>query len=348
MTTTNQSKKTIDSQTTEEVFILGAGFSKAIYGGMPTMDEISSEVRKRMENLGQPTADLLKLGNNIELWMTYLSQPQPWLKNYENDHNRSLAGQIRQQIREIIEERTSRAAQSKAPDWLDKLIKLWHERRSTVITLNYDTLVERATREFHIAEKIDRVLAQQMYPPYFSAIASRSGVGLWGEERIYTFTYLKLHGSVNWYYSGRDNFYGETIYFADVPPLGTDNSEQEKDFARLSNDKESLIIPPVNEKTTYFNNETVNGLWQAAGSALRNAKKIFVIGYSLPNSDIGMRLFLSNNLPISPITAYIVDRDSKVPSRYKEWLPNLIVNCDYAKGLNPVVKFVQHYSKICP
>ena len=248
MTDTNQNQKTNDKQTMEDVFILGAGFSKAICDGMPTMDEISAEVRKRMENLGQPIPDLHKLGNNIELWMTYLSQPQPWLKNYENDHNRSLAGKIRQQIGEIIEERTSRATRSKAPDWLNRLIKLWHERRSTVITLNYDTLIERAARELHIAENLDGVLAEQMYPPYFSDIASRSGAALWAIENIKTFSYLKLHGSVNWYYSGRDDFYGETIFFSNVPPLGTDSSEQENNLARLSNDKESLIIPPVNEK----------------------------------------------------------------------------------------------------
>ena len=38
-----------------DVFILGAGFSKAIHSRMPTMDELSTEVLKRLERGGLPT-----------------------------------------------------------------------------------------------------------------------------------------------------------------------------------------------------------------------------------------------------------------------------------------------------
>ena len=34
-----------------DVFILGAGFSKAIYDGMPTMAELSNEVMSRLTKL---------------------------------------------------------------------------------------------------------------------------------------------------------------------------------------------------------------------------------------------------------------------------------------------------------
>ena len=152
-----------------DVFVLGAGFSKAIHEGMPTIDELSTEVLRRLRKLGSPVLPVLdNLGNNIELWMTYLSQSQPWLKNYENDRNRSIAGRIRQQIKEIINERTSRAAHSVAPDWLNNLIKSWHERQATIISLNYDTLVERAAREPVTIDGIKGLFANEMYPPYFS------------------------------------------------------------------------------------------------------------------------------------------------------------------------------------
>ena len=102
------------------------------------------------------------------------------------------------------------------------------------------------------------------------------------EKKVDTFLYLKLHGSINWYYSGRDDFYGETIFYADVPPFGSDYSDQEKVLSALSGDKQTLIIPPANEKTIYFNNETVKGLWHDASVALSKATRVFVIGYSLP------------------------------------------------------------------
>ena len=68
-----------------DVFILGAGFSKAIYSSMPTMAELSSAILENREKVDLPVAALLRLGNNIELWMTYLSQSQPWLKTPAND-----------------------------------------------------------------------------------------------------------------------------------------------------------------------------------------------------------------------------------------------------------------------
>ena len=51
----------------------------------------------------------MDLGNNIELWITYLSQRQPWLTEYENDFNKSLAGRISHQIGAVIGEYTARA-----------------------------------------------------------------------------------------------------------------------------------------------------------------------------------------------------------------------------------------------
>ena len=135
-----------------DVFILGAGFSKAISDSMPTMAELSSAVLKNREKVGLPVAELHRLGNNIERWMTYLSQSQPWLKTPENDRNKGFAGQLREQIKEIIDDRTRSAARSDSPDWLKCLIRAWHERRATVITLNYDTLIERASQ--HLAEQV--------------------------------------------------------------------------------------------------------------------------------------------------------------------------------------------------
>ncbi len=186
-----------------------------------------------------------------------------------------------------------------------------------------------------------------MYPPYFANIRSRTTT-LWAEAEIDTFSYLKLHGSVNWYYSGRDDFYGETIFYADVPPLGETHPEAEEFWESLSKDKDTLIIPPVNEKITYFNNETVRGLWKDARSALAEARRIIVIGYSLPPSDLGMRLFLINNQPAPNTPVYVVDTDPCVAERYAALLPKLrIVKVkDFLQGQNPTERFSQQYPNL--
>ena len=209
-----------------DVFILGAGFSRAIATPMPTMVELGAEVRERLaEVTGFSSAIPDSLGDNIELWMTYLSQPQPWLREPEIDLYRSLGGRIRRCIAAVIEDRTVLASASIAPEWLRRLILAWHRREAVVITLNYDTLVEKAARDLRVSEKISVLQPADIYPPYFANIVSRSGAGLWGEEDLRTFRLLKLHGSVNWHYSGREDFHGETIFFSDVPEFGPPGDE---------------------------------------------------------------------------------------------------------------------------
>ena len=302
-----------------DVFILGAGFSKAIHSGMPTLADLTHEVAKRLWgpecSWPKPLRDLDK---NIEMWITFLSQRQPWLTEYENDFNKSLAGLIRHQIEEVIEEQTARASQTEVPPWLNRLIDSWHRERATVITLNYDTLVERASKEAQVTEKERGIPATLMYPPYFSNVEARSGEALWGWESLDTFSFLKLHGSINWYYSGRDDFFGETILFSEELPFGDERWSDIHFRWPQSRDKERLVIPPTTEKNTYFNNETVRRLWREAGHALRKAERVFIVGYSLPPSDLGMNFFLTNHRPSQETPIFLVNTDPNVVLRYQK------------------------------
>ena len=332
------------------MFILGAGFSRAIATPMPTMVELGAEVRERLaEVTGISSAIPDSLGDNIELWMTYLSQPQPWLREPEIDLHRSLGGRIRRCIAAVIEERTELASASTAPEWLRRLILAWHRREAVVITLNYDTLVEKVGRGLRMSEKISVLQPGDIYPPYFANVASRSGAGLWGREVLRTFRLLKLHGSVNWHYSGREKFHGETIFFSDVPEFGPARDEAARDVASqrlrdMAADKETLIIPPVAEKTTYFNNETVRGLWKDAAAALKGASALYIIGYSLPISDLGMRFFLAGNTPDADSVVHVVNTDTNVLERYRECLHRLDMRTEYVGPDNPVVRFACAYA----
>ena len=319
-----------------DVFILGAGFSKAIHSGMPILEDLTNKVAKQLRgskcSLPKPFRDL---DNNIEMWITYLSQRQPWLTEYENDFNKSLAGRIRYLIEEVIEEKTAQASQTEEPPWLNCLIGSWHREQATVITLNYDTLVERASKKVQVTEKVKGITATQMYPPYFSDVQARSGVALWGGASLNTFSFLKLHGSINWYYSGRDDFFGETILFS-----GDLHSRRPQ-----SRDKERLIIPPVTEKNTYFNNETVRRLWREAGQALQEAERVFIVGYSLPPSDLGMNFFLTNHRPSQETPIFLVNTDPDVILRYQK-LMKWDVRDEFVDKQEPIKRFADIYPNV--
>ena len=336
-----------------DVFILGAGFSKAISKAMPTMADLSTEVFQRLKEMASYDDSVIyvpdtlyDLGNNVEFWMTYLSQPQPWLRQEHHQRNLALARDIRNLIREVITRRKACSMQKPAPDWLTTLIQQWHSQRASVITLNYDTLVESASLK-QVVDTDKPILPDHMYPPYFARVASRSGGGLFGEGYMETFSYLKLHGSTNWYYSGRDDFYGETIFYSYALPWEASNSLNDKAVPRQARDKECLIIPPVTDKLTYFNNETIRRLWQEASEALWSATRVFIIGYSLPPSDLGMKFFLQHSQPSKETQAswYIVDRNASVLARYQELLPKQEVIGKYAGIKTAVSDFVQRYPK---
>lgn len=337
-----------------DVFILGAGFSKAIASQMPTMVELGQEVRERLsDEFNLASAIPASLGDNIELWMTYLAQPQPWLREPDIDLHRSLGARIRQSIADIVEERTLSASESTAPEWLHRLVSTWHRRQAVIITLNYDTLIERAVRDFQMSEKISWLYPADIYPPYFADILSRTGKGIWGNNDPQTFQLLKLHGSVNWHYSGREVFYGETIFFSDVPEFGPAADEAARNaktamLRELAADKETLLIPPVSEKTTYFNNETVRGLWKDAAAALRDAAACHFIGYSLPISDLGMHFFLAGNCPDVDVPVHVVDIDMNVIERYQYVLNRQDIGLENIGEDNPVARFACKYADSHP
>jgi len=327
-----------------DVFILGAGFAKAIHSNMPTLNELSDKVITRLQRLDFPIpSPLKKMDGNIEQWITYLSQRQPWLSEIENEYNRSMAGRIRNLIFEVIDKCTSLASISKAPAWLSGLIKTLHQNQAAIISLNYDTLIEKAAKEVQVANNVNEIWASQMYPPYFTEVRYRTGIGMWGPTPLTTFSFFKLHGSINWYYSGRDDFWGETILYSEETPFGN-KVPDENSLRPEARDKVPLIIPPVLEKTTYFNNETVRKLWIEAGLAIKKAKRLFIIGYSLPASDIGMVFFLKKHSPEQSTPVYIVNVDHDITTHYRELL-NWKFNTQFVQNQNPVEEFVRCYTK---
>ena len=329
-----------------EVFIIGSGFSRAINEAMPTMRELSEHVLPALRGRDSRLADRLeRMSPNVELWMSYLSQSQPWLRVEQNQYNLSVAAVIRGLIHSHIDGLVR--ATDVVPEWLRQLVAKWHENHTTVITLNYDTLIERVAGGIEIPEPdgvMRELTAWDLYPRYLVDAATR-GASTWGDAPAMTFKLLKLHGSTNWYYSGQADFYGENILYARTSALVASpaaEAMEERHLAAVA-DKEALIIPPVTEKGTYFKNETVGRLWWEAANALRAAPRVVVIGYSLPQSDLGMRAFLGTVVRKRGCEIFVVDKDSSVPERYGELLQSSKINGTFVCQDEPARKLAAAY-----
>ena len=159
-----------------DVFLLGVGFSKAVSDGMPLLQELSSQIRGRLSDLPE---SLSTVGDNIEIWLSYLSQPHPWLRESENLRNRALALEITEEIEKVLDEKEQLVVQDECPSWLLTLTQHWYETQAEVISFNYDTLVERAAGKISTGKGQDSHLwTEHLYPVKFTLSTRRDAVVL--------------------------------------------------------------------------------------------------------------------------------------------------------------------------
>jgi hypothetical protein len=114
----------------------------------------------------------------------------------------------------------------------------------------------------------------------------------WDEAAEVEIPYLKLHGSLNWDKRWPTQSSAESGQKIRTGVFPTKVVEQ------------PLILPPVFNK---MNSSAVNGVWKTALEALRHAKNIIIVGYSLPKTDIYMQYFLKSAVgPNSSLQRIIV------------------------------------------
>jgi hypothetical protein len=308
---------------TRDTFLLGAGFSRAISEEMPVLTELGEEI---FNLLGTDAPAVLPNlpPTDFENWLSFLAEDDPWLREDERLRNRAIFFRVSRLLCDLISAREIAARREPLPDWLRLLVARWHEDEASVITFNYDTLVEGAFTEVvgvydtPEAEGPNYVWPSQLFRAPLTPINARAG-GALAPEVITTFRLLKLHGSRTWLYSGRESFFGEAIY--DATSFQSWGSEDVHQRPWLLEDKVPLVVPPTSGKAGFFNNETVRLQWRLAYQALQEADRIFIVGYSLPPTDLLTRLLLQTGSRAGS-TVVAVNRDCSVVDRLKRVLPN--------------------------
>lgn len=273
----------------ERVFLLGAGFSKAICAEMPLMRELGEAVGSQLNREGHSLpASLSQFGDDFEQLLSYLAEWQPWLDHAEVLRNRASFLDVSRAVGDVIRERQAAAIRLPQPTWMRDLIGYWDRMKSTVITLNYDVLVEAAAIEqTNVGSWSDLYRA-----PVIPAAARTSAV--LGGSPAESFALLKLHGSVTWFWSGIESIPSDPIYDAGLcggwSLAGLISRYENLD--RLVADKVPMVVPPTATKSAFYDNATLRSQWQSACKALENADELVLIGYSLPASDTVVRALL--------------------------------------------------------
>ena len=204
-------------------------------------------------------------------------------------------------IHSVIAQREQLALGQAIPDWLVRLMRLAHVRRSTVITFNYDTLVEHALNgaalyDWNGRAELSYCEAIQDLPPM---------KGIWGHHGPWppTVRLLKLHGSLDWYWVPGD-LSGATVERTGL--VGSWESPADT-YPPPPPGKEPHLIPPAAAKSAFYANPLAREMWRQAGRAISSARHLALIGYSLPASDLSAAGLLERHLGDQPCRVAVVN-----------------------------------------
>jgi NAD-dependent SIR2 family protein deacetylase len=187
----------------------------------------------------------------------------------------------------------------------------------SIVTLNYDTLLEQAF-EFLFKNHgyIDYCIPLMNYEPipelqnFNFWINPREPVSINPDENPIPFKIIKVHGSLNWKYCNCCNQtlltpWDRTIDLKRGKFLGyTYPEKKEYEFVCPidGTDFSTLIMPPTYLKTIHH--PIISQLMNEAGREIRATRKIVFIGYSLSSSDVHIKALFKKR--ISPEVEIIV------------------------------------------
>lgn len=293
-----------------QAFLLGAGFSHAVSSVMPTM----STVLETLKNLAAreqwelaPVFDLSS-ADELESWLDSLATPMPFRSESENAEATALYLRIAEWLGRYFKALEAQAFQVGHPEHLVDLLRHWQTSRSTVVTLNYDTIIERCveTRRDDIGVSGGLLAANTIRSVPLSPTSAYMGIGrLGGDVAPDGFRLAKLHGSIDWQYSGGSGR-GQPIYAID-----TDHDDEgQRGLAQMV----PYIIPPCFTKTSMFDHEVIRQNWQIARRGIRRAEELVVMGYSLPSADTAVVHMLRAHAPDKIV---LLDTNPKLKDHYE-------------------------------
>ncbi len=331
----------------KEIFFTGAGFTKAINPNMPLLSELTNIVDEHLENnaLKLHYQSLPKtLVNNIEDTLTYLSAKLPWKSETQLALDNALFIAITQILSQYFVHFDKNEIFAAGANKFKDLWFYMYLNSVVTITLNYDIYLEILLRNAaNYMSYLEKQVLQgkniadydEKYRPLIDPFRLKGGVsveekhhlsmeglysgviqhissrfkkhlGLYDGPVVY-----KLHGSANWYYSPDNN--SNQIFCT-----SHDNSEEDNYIFELI----PYIIPPVLDKTQFYSNNLLKYIWTNAREELLSATHLYIIGFSLPPTDLSVKYLLKSFKEQNPnCKVSIINTKEALPvleGRYKE------------------------------
>lgn len=325
----------------DDIFFFGAGFSKSLNNSYPTLAELSNYF---LDN-GFIYENEKIYKDNLEQLLTYLITPLPF--KTKEDILRDEASYLEKinKISKFFIELLETKEINKNNKYILNLSQYINDNKCTCITLNYDLLLE----EMLFLSLDEEVSRDNVYNIFYKMPIKEINERKETEQNTFSNFFqsnldngrknsteiIKLHGSINWYC---DQIYKNSqIYF----------SEYENN-TYLKEDLRALIIPPILDKTNNYNHIVMQSLWKRAYEAIKNAKNIYIYGFSFPVTDLSVvYLFKSALQNKQDYKIYVINTKSHIDDKKKRY--NEIFGegkCDFSFCCDDnLEKLAKHLSK---
>jgi hypothetical protein len=197
-----------------------------------------------------------------------------------------------------------------------KLARLILAENSTVITTNYDLILESVIEKSSAETNKTFNIAFSKWNPKFAYAIRFSQKDSFNSSSINRPLFLKLHGSLNW---------------SSISNTGTTNPKPENGLL-LYNERQlhaylelghsmlyiPLIVPMTLYKQKYYLHPAITSVWRNALRELSECENLIVIGYSFPPTDFHVKkLFLDSFVGHELKNLTVINPDNSVVEKIK-------------------------------
>ena len=277
-----------------DVFFLGAGFSKAIDSNYETLDGLSDKIITQIsQKEGANREHLLKeipkvYKENIELFLTYLYSNLPYKTGVQISLDEALYKETTNYIADHFLSKTYNNILLENNQVLNNLLRYIVNNKVTCITLNYDLLLEKLLNDSQkpLNKSID---FENLYNLPLRELTPKGSFRVVEEGSLDSIVrkdlpeIIKLHGSINWGSVGLTA--NDIVYYI---------ADDDEDYKKSS--LQTFIVPPVLDKTQLYLNHVLRTAWQRAFNSLKDADNIYIYGFSLPFTDLSVRFLFQSAL----------------------------------------------------
>ena len=331
---------------TRKVFFLGAGFSKAVNGEYPLMRDLHDLVHSRIEKDSvlthwQELAPIIT--TDIESLLSYLSTPFPWKTDTTQYANKALFSAIVKSLSEIFLDLDKQdfAVWDRSNIFVKLAEKIMISNGGYhFVTLNYDILLEQLLlNAYHRHRPMLHPNLSDFYSYPMTWIGERASSShppfARLERGIKVPKILKLHGSANWFWAGvsaSDILYYKQDY----------NKYSSSEPETLTYGLKPYIIPPMLDKSSFYNHIAIHSLWKQAEELLQNADEIYIIGFSFPQTDLAVKYLFQSALRKRNPKIYVVNSAPKsaLIANYQAVFGDMDLNYVCTGHSNVVTEFI--------